>query len=166
MYSYYTRFHETNSPKPTLLCAHLALNTHIEHTALCWDSWIHTMYLFLTFSVGVSPLFIAVKALFELGSFQVVSHNVCPNIEFAFLSLFQRGSELPSTIWFTTESNQILSRNQALVSWQVSTPLSSADMRQVLESTRLALRAFHCKEIRVWQLPTNKPRSSGEQLET
>lgn len=34
------------------------------------------------------------------------------------------------------------------------------------ETTRLALRAFHRKEIRLWQLSTYKPRSSGEQLET
>lgn len=53
-----------------------------------------------------------------------------------------------------------------LVSWQVSVALSSADVRQLLESTRLALRAFHRKETRVWRPSAFKPRSSGVHLDT
>lgn len=88
-----------------------------------------------------------------------------PNIEFAFISLF-RGVRPPEHHLTHRKIQPDSSRNPALVSWQVSVPLSSADVRQLLESTQLALGAFHRKETRVWPLSASKPRSSGEYLDT
>lgn len=69
-----------------------------------------------------------------------------PNIKFAFISLC-RGAQPPKHHLTHHRTQPDLSRNPALVFWQVSMPLSSADMRQLLESTWLALKAFGCKEI-------------------
>lgn len=99
----------------------MSYTTHTHSsTASCEHPQTHTMYKSPTFQplssvfVPFSTPFIAVKGLFQKGSFQVLSHSfkckwTSKSPQKLNLHLFpsSEGFSLPSTIWLTAESNQI-----------------------------------------------------------
>lgn len=144
--------------------------------SLYGDTQIQTMFMFLTFKL-LSSAFVSSSSSrrwrdsLSRGSFQVLSHSfkcreTSKSPQILNLHLFPSSEGQPPEHHLThCRIRPDLNRNPALVSWQVSMPLSSADVRQLLESTRLALWAFHRKETRVWWPSACKPNSFGKHLD-
>lgn len=117
------------------------------------------------------PAPLVAEGTLSRGSFQVLSHSfkcreTSKSPQILNLHLFPSSEGQPPEHHLThCRIRPDLNRNPALVSWQVSMPLSSANVRQLLESTRLALWAFHRKETRVWWPSACKPNSFGKHLD-
>lgn len=110
------------------------------------------MYWFLTFLLFLCSfnLFHCCWGVLSVGSVLSGSVTVIPE-QIDFKNLIQKVA-LSELLLTHCRLQPDWSRNLVPVSWQLSMPLSSADVRQLLESIRRALWASHREEAGVWWL--------------